>query len=55
MRLVRRDQILLHLQQPVGEAVRVDDVLTVADLLLQGRNALRVDVGGGMDGLRQRE
>src|ERR1700722_2196933 len=53
--LVCRHQVLLHLQQSVGDPVRVDGVLAVADRVLQCRYALGVDLGGFLYGLRQGE
>jgi len=49
------NQILLHLQQSVGDAVRVDGVLATGDGVLQRRNALRIDLGRILYRLRQSE
>ena len=54
-RLVRRHQILLHLQQSVGDTVRVDRVLAGTDRALQCRNASVWTSGASCTRLRQGE
>ncbi len=53
--LMSGNQILLHLQPSVGDAVRVDGVLATGDGVLQRRNALRIDLGRLLYRLRQSE
>ena len=53
--LMSGNQILLHLQQSVGDAVRVDGVLATGDGVLPRCNALSIDLGRILYRLRQSE